>query len=117
MGCQSLFYPLLITFSTAAITYNFIISTNAPLSLDFPGPLDPKNIRNRFFLVDPIVKMPFHKSKPSVKRLFHTAVTASDSVYNAWGSCTTGSRDSVTDPDPIWVGLHESCTRGDPIST
>ncbi|KAJ8641240.1 hypothetical protein MRB53_017934 [Persea americana] len=84
MGCQSLFYPLLITFSTAAITYNFIVSTNAPLSLDFPGPLDPKNIRNRFFLVDPIVKMPFHKSKPSVKRLFHTAVTASDSVYNAW---------------------------------
>lgn len=82
MGCGNLFYSVLITFSVALITYNIIISANAPLKQGFPGPSTGSLIS-----VDPIIKMPVDRSKsakPTSKRLFHTAVTASDSVYNTW---------------------------------
>ena len=76
-----MFFTVLITFSVALITYNIIISANAPLKQDFPGPSRPS------IKVDPLIKMPLHRSsssEKSKKRLFHTAVTASDSVYNTW---------------------------------
>ncbi|XP_024023600.1 hydroxyproline O-arabinosyltransferase 1 [Morus notabilis] len=81
MGCGNLFFSALVTFSVALITYNIIISANAPLKQDFPGPS-----RHSSISVDPIIKMPLERSKASSKqkRLFHTAVTASDSVYNTW---------------------------------
>ncbi|KAI9190942.1 hypothetical protein LWI28_001162 [Acer negundo] len=84
MGCGNLFYTLLITFSVALITYNIIISANAPLKQELPGP------SRSSITVDPIIKMPLERSSGgaagthSKKRLFHTAVTASDSVYNTW---------------------------------
>ncbi|KAF6166906.1 hypothetical protein GIB67_020135 [Kingdonia uniflora] len=82
MGCESYFYILLITFSVALITYNIIISANAPLTQTFPGnPSSLSSSSPRVFSVDPIIKMPLERSK---KRFFHTAVTASDSVYNTW---------------------------------
>ncbi|RVX19754.1 Hydroxyproline O-arabinosyltransferase 1 [Vitis vinifera] len=37
MGCGNFFYVLLITFSVALITYNILISANAPLKQGFPG--------------------------------------------------------------------------------
>ena len=81
MGCGNVFFTLLITFSVALITYNIIISANAPLKQELPGPS-----RSSFqsITVDPIIKMPLDKSRGGSKRLFHTAVTASDSVYNTW---------------------------------
>ena len=84
MGCGNFFYVLLITFSVALITYNILISANAPLKQGFPG--HPSSSSTPFS-VDPIIKMPIDRSNPSStkgKRLFHTAVTASDSVYNTW---------------------------------
>ncbi|RWR75509.1 hydroxyproline O-arabinosyltransferase 1 [Cinnamomum micranthum f. kanehirae] len=87
MGCESIFYTVFITLSVAAITYNIIISTNAPLKQGFPGPdttNNPISSSSHIFSVDPIIKMPHGKSSPSNKRLFHTAVTASNSVYNTW---------------------------------
>lgn len=81
MGCGNMFFTILITFSVTLITYNIIISGNAPLKQDFPGPT-----RRPSITIDPIIKMPLNKksSSSSSKRLFHTAVTASDSVYNTW---------------------------------
>ncbi|XXG51996.1 hypothetical protein AAC387_Pa03g0429 [Persea americana] len=87
MGCERIFYTVFITLSVAAITYNIIISTNAPLKQGFPGPdttNNPISSSSHIFSVDPIIKMPHRKSSPSNKRLFHTAVTASNSVYNTW---------------------------------
>ncbi|XP_022951449.1 hydroxyproline O-arabinosyltransferase 1-like isoform X2 [Cucurbita moschata] len=81
MGCGNLFFLVLVTFSVALITYNIIISANAPLKQELPGP-------SRFsssITIDPVIKMPVDRSKSSSsKRLFHTAVTSSDSVYNTW---------------------------------
>ena len=81
MGCGNLFFLVLVTFSVALITYNIIISANAPLKQELPGP-------SRFsssITVDPVIKMPADRLKSSSsKRLFHTAVTSSDSVYNTW---------------------------------
>ncbi|KAK7260916.1 hypothetical protein RIF29_27216 [Crotalaria pallida] len=83
MGCGNLFFTILVTFSVALITYNIIISANAPLKQDFPGPSHRSSLK-----LDPIIKMPLHKSSSSSsdkkRLLFHTAVTASDSVYNTW---------------------------------
>ncbi|GFZ16724.1 hypothetical protein Acr_25g0011330 [Actinidia rufa] len=79
MGCGNFFFSLVITLSVALITYNIIISANAPLKSDFPGPSS-----NGFLSVDPIIKMPADRSRQAKKRLFHTAVTSSDSVYNTW---------------------------------
>ncbi|KAK4600672.1 hypothetical protein RGQ29_010357 [Quercus rubra] len=82
MGCGNVFFTLLITFSVALITYNIIISSNAPLKQELPGP----SRSSSSIIVDPIIKMPVDKSRggSGSKRLFHTAVTASDSVYNTW---------------------------------
>lgn len=82
MGCGNVFFTLLITFSVALITYNIIISSNAPLKQELPGP----SRSSSSIIVDPIIKMPVDKSigGSGSKRLFHTAVTASDSVYNTW---------------------------------
>lgn len=91
MACGNFFYILTVTFSVALITYNVIISANAPLKQGFPGPRHSSSSSSssspRIFSVDPIIKMPVERSKSSSstnKRLFHTAVTASDSVYNTW---------------------------------
>lgn len=83
MGCGNLFFSLLVTFSVALITYNIIISASAPLKQELPGPSRSSSFS---ISVDPIIKMPGDRSRarPSSKRLFHTAVTASDSVYNTW---------------------------------
>lgn len=87
MGCGKLFFMLVVTLSTALITYNIIISAKASLKQDFPGPSSTKS--HSSFSQDPIIKMPTDLSSSSsaakkTKRLFHTAVTASDSVYNTW---------------------------------
>lgn len=86
MGCGNMFFTLLITFSVALITYNIIISANAPLKQELPGPSRSSSDR---ISVDPIIKMPVDRSRGGLgsekpRRLFHTAVTASDSVYNTW---------------------------------
>ncbi|KAG2242800.1 hypothetical protein Bca52824_095356 [Brassica carinata] len=80
MGCGgTLFYPLLITLSVALITYNIIISSNAPLKQGFPS---------SFSSSDAVIELPRGGSRirgnERKQRLFHTAVTASDSVYNTW---------------------------------
>lgn len=78
-----MFFSLLVTFSVALITYNIIISASAPLKQELPGPS--RSSSSFSISVDPIIKMPLDRSRrPSSKRLFHTAVTASDSVYNTW---------------------------------
>ncbi|KAG9147978.1 hypothetical protein Leryth_003568 [Lithospermum erythrorhizon] len=85
MGCGNLFFMVVISFSAALITYNLLISANASFKQDLPGPLNPISSSRKF--IDPVIKMPFDKSlanKNKQKRLFHTAVTASDSVYNTW---------------------------------
>lgn len=84
MGCGNFFFTILVTFSVALITYNIIISANSPLQQDLPGP---SRSSSSSISVDPIIQMPLHRSRGklgSSKRLFHTAVTASDSVYNTW---------------------------------
>ncbi|RID43703.1 hypothetical protein BRARA_I00550 [Brassica rapa] len=81
MGCGgTLFYPLLITLSVALITYNILISSNAPLKQGFPSSSS---------YDDPVIQLPRGGSRirgnnEHNRRLFHTAVTASDSVYNTW---------------------------------
>ncbi|GMJ07738.1 hydroxyproline O-arabinosylatransferase 1 [Hibiscus trionum] len=74
MGCRETFYTLILTFSVALITYNILISANAPLNQELPGPSISSSSE-----FDPVIKMMHSK-----KRMFHTAVTASDGVYNAW---------------------------------
>ncbi|RID76699.1 LOW QUALITY PROTEIN: hypothetical protein BRARA_B03658 [Brassica rapa] len=85
MGCggTTLFYPLLITLSVALITYNIIISSNTPLKQGFPSSSSSSSI------IDPVIELPRGGSRirgnnERKRRLFHTAVTASDSVYNTW---------------------------------
>ncbi|KAL4583359.1 hypothetical protein LXL04_007929 [Taraxacum kok-saghyz] len=79
MGCGNFFFTLTITFSVALITY-IIIFVNAPLRQDLPGS------SQAGLSVDPIIKMPGNRKAAlsNKKRLFHTAVTTSDSVYNTW---------------------------------
>lgn len=84
MGCGNIFFTLVITLSVALITYNIIISANAPLKQELPGPSNPSS--NGGFSVDPVIKLPLGSSLRKKRRLFHTAVTASDSVYNTWQS-------------------------------
>lgn len=95
MGCGNLFFSVVISFSAALITYNIIISANASLKQEFPGNSNPSSLSkssSSFSVggVDPIIKMPTDnnksKSKSKRKRLFHTAVTSSDSIYNTWQS-------------------------------
>ncbi|XP_047969002.1 hydroxyproline O-arabinosyltransferase 1-like [Salvia hispanica] len=79
MGGRNLFFAAVISFSAALITYNIIISANASLKQGFPGESSAKSS------VDPIIRMPTDAArKGRRRRLFHTAVTASDSVYNTW---------------------------------
>ncbi|KAG6407985.1 hypothetical protein SASPL_130987 [Salvia splendens] len=80
MGGRNLFFAAVISFSAALITYNIIISANASLKQEFPGQSATKSS------VDPIIRMPTDSSKKKTRRLFHTAVTASDSIYNTWQS-------------------------------
>ncbi|KAL3360930.1 hypothetical protein AABB24_014049 [Solanum stoloniferum] len=83
MGWGKMFFTVVITFSAALITYNILISANASFKQEFPGPSSAK----RLFSQDPIIKMPLERSNNNnnnKKRLFHTAVTSSDSVYNTW---------------------------------
>lgn len=77
-----MFFTVVITFSAALITYNILISANASFKQEFPGPSSAKTL----FSQDPIIKMPLERSNNNnkKKRLFHTAVTSSDSVYNTW---------------------------------
>ncbi|EPS66914.1 hypothetical protein M569_07861, partial [Genlisea aurea] len=71
-------FTFLILSWAALLTYNTILSINSNLTQDFPdAPPYP----------DPVIGMPASVSsarKP--RRLFHTALTASDSIYNAWQS-------------------------------
>ncbi|ONK59602.1 uncharacterized protein A4U43_C08F8150 [Asparagus officinalis] len=79
MGCGPNFISsVLITITVALITYNVIISSTSILPQNFPGPQTRPT-------VDPIIRMPNGRAGPNKqRRLFHTAVTASDSVYNTW---------------------------------
>ncbi|CAF1921054.1 unnamed protein product [Brassica napus] len=88
MGCggTTLFYPLLITLSVALITYNIIISSNTPLKQGFPSSSSSSSSSS---FIDPVIELPRGGSRirgnsERKRRLFHTAVTASDSVYNTW---------------------------------
>lgn len=77
MGYGLFCKTLLISFSAALITYNIIISSNAP----FPSSTSFDRS------VDPVIKLPSDrkfKLGSAQKRLFHTAVTASDNVYSTW---------------------------------
>lgn len=81
MGWGKMFFTVVITFSAALITYNILISANASFKQEFPGPSSAKTL----FSQDPIIKMPSNNNIINKKkRLFHTAVTSSDSVYNTW---------------------------------
>ncbi|CAH2044403.1 unnamed protein product [Thlaspi arvense] len=85
MGCGgTLFYPVLISLSVALITYNILISANAPLKQGFPG----RSSSSSDISDDPVIELPRGGSRirgsERKRRLFHTAVTASDSVYNTW---------------------------------
>lgn len=85
MGCGNSFFIILVTLSVALITYNILISAKAPLKLELPGPSN--SSPSSKISVDPVIKMPVERSSRQFrqrKRLFHTAVTASDSVYNTW---------------------------------
>ncbi|EPS57590.1 hypothetical protein M569_17227, partial [Genlisea aurea] len=81
MAWANFFFLLLIASSVALITYNTIFSANASLRQDFPGP----SLTNsgRF---DPVIRMPTNSPSAKKKRLFHTVLTASDAIYNAWQS-------------------------------
>lgn len=80
-GCGgNMVTTVLITLSVALITYNVLISSTTPLRSGFPGPTTPT--RTRATTLDPVIRMPL--DRPRRRRLFHTAVTASDSVYNTW---------------------------------
>ena len=77
MGYGLFLKTLLITFTAAIITYNILISSKTPLPSSIF--VDSSN--------DPVIKLPKNRKSQlglSSKRLFHTAVTASDGVYNAW---------------------------------
>ncbi|THU51431.1 hypothetical protein C4D60_Mb06t30980 [Musa balbisiana] len=77
-------YYLLLTLAVALITYNAIISsTSIFLNPGFPGRRGAPPSRSSS---DPVVQMPFDRRRDEGRRPrpFHTAVTASDSVYNAW---------------------------------
>lgn len=69
---------VLITISVALITYNVIISSTTQI------PSFPRTPRPSIISVDPVIRMPLDRSRTGKPRRFHTAVTASDSVYNTW---------------------------------
>ncbi|GLJ10046.1 hypothetical protein SUGI_0120820 [Cryptomeria japonica] len=67
MAFESLLYSLLLTLIVALITYNIVTTTSAV----HQTPTHEDDL-------DSIIR------KPSEERLFHTAVTATDSAYNKW---------------------------------
>ncbi|CAN6449971.1 unnamed protein product [Victoria cruziana] len=85
--CDSnLIYSLLITFTSAVITYNIVVSSHVapPLRKEFRFPSSSSwSSSSGHVTIDPVIRMPSQIKKGS-KKLFHTAVTASDSVYNTW---------------------------------
>ncbi|XP_031102459.1 hydroxyproline O-arabinosyltransferase 1-like [Ipomoea triloba] len=88
MGLGNLFFAAVVTFSAALVTYNILMSANTSLKLELPGSSDTSSSSSsstaRVFPNSDhsIIKLPLEKA--SGKKLFHTAVTASDSIYNAW---------------------------------
>lgn len=98
MGCEVAFYILLFTFSVALISYNILVSSVTPLRQDFPDPDGALILSSHpgFLSIEPTVQNPLDednadddserkkKMKKKKSRLFHTVVTASDSVYNTW---------------------------------
>nr|GMD40916.1 hydroxyproline O-arabinosyltransferase 1 [Ipomoea batatas] len=89
MGLGNLFFAAVVTFSAALVTYNILMSANTSLKLELPGSSDTSSSSSssstaRVFPNSDhsIIKLPLEK--PSGKKLFHTAVTASDSIYNTW---------------------------------
>ncbi|GAB2233546.1 hypothetical protein Droror1_Dr00002772 [Drosera rotundifolia] len=77
MSFSKFFKTLIIIFSASLITYNAILSFTASPLKQTSSPF-PKSTTQ----IDPIIKMPIQR--PRKRRMFHTAVTASDSVYNGW---------------------------------
>ncbi|GER35308.1 hypothetical protein STAS_11580 [Striga asiatica] len=83
MGWGNVFFTAILTFSAALITYNIIISANASLQQGFPGHSSSSSQKSgSSSSVDPIIRLP--RSSGGKRRRFHTAVTASDSIYNTW---------------------------------
>lgn len=80
-GGRSLYF-LLIAFAVALFTYNAIISSTATFLA--PGLPGRDALSFRASSSDPVVRMPLDRRARAERRPFHTAVTASDSVYNAW---------------------------------
>ncbi|CAH2061050.1 unnamed protein product [Thlaspi arvense] len=71
------FFPILMTLSLfLIIRYNYIVFGDPPLRQDLPG-------RRSFSSGDDVISSVRTPSKRT-KRLFHTAVTATDSVYSTW---------------------------------
>ncbi|XP_019093386.1 PREDICTED: uncharacterized protein LOC104753988 [Camelina sativa] len=72
------FFPILMTLSLfLIIRYNYIVSDDPPLRQDLPG-------RGSSSSGDDVVVNPVKTRSKKSKRLFHTAVTATDSVYSTW---------------------------------
>lgn len=83
MGLGNLFFAAVVTFSAALVTYNILMSANTSLKFELPGHSDTSRIFPNS--EESIIKMPLQKSAAKKgKKLFHTAVTSSDSVYNTW---------------------------------
>lgn len=82
MNCGGSFLSsLLITVAVALITYNAIVSFRVPLGPALAGPRAQYTAAS--ISLDPVIRMPAHR-RNGQRRLFHTAVTSSDSTYNTW---------------------------------
>ncbi|KAK1369943.1 Hydroxyproline O-arabinosyltransferase [Heracleum sosnowskyi] len=84
MGSGYLLLIIMLSFTVAMITYNTIISTQS-----FKQELLAVS-NSDVFSVDPVIEMPMDtktttsSSENNKKRMFHTAVTASEGVYSLW---------------------------------
>lgn len=84
MGSGYMLLIIMLSFTVAMITYSTIISTQS-----FKHEL-PVQANGVVFSVDPVIEMPrdrksrSNSSDKKKKRMFHTAVTASEGVYNLW---------------------------------
>lgn len=85
MGSGYLLLIIMLSLTVAMITYNTIISTQS-LKEELPVVSN-----GDVFSVDPVIEMPREKKtransseNKKKKRMFHTAVTASEGVYNLW---------------------------------
>lgn len=75
-GCGNILFIPIITFSAALITYNIITSPILKQEIS--------KSNGDFVVVDPIIQMPKIEKENNKRRLFHTAVTASEGAYNLW---------------------------------